>query len=96
MPIGYLKKKQKINLPATCNLYKLALRGCDCELGSFYEWLWYKTFTLCGISNGLRKSLATLAKVFGMVGLIPASFGDYTIQRCTINLKTSLSFYHNT
>lgn len=58
MPIGYLKKKQKINLPATCNLYKLALRGCDCELGSFYEWLWYKTFTLCGISNGLRKSLA--------------------------------------
>lgn len=42
MPIGYLKKKQKINLPATCNLYKLPLRGCDCELGFFYEWLWYK------------------------------------------------------
>ena len=49
MAIGYLKKKQKINLPATCNLYKLhcvvmiansalLMNGC----GIKHNFLWYK------------------------------------------------------
>ena len=44
---------------------------------------------LCGISNGVRKSLATLPKDFGKVNVVPCNVSAYTMQQHRATSKNS-------